>query len=202
MNMSKMDEGLTILSEINAIDTFNRIMKETGFNITEDEVDYYLDNFKIDPFQVMFIRTYYASCFGNMRDIQNIGRRDFYKLTLTLKKFLIMSEHYNPNNFHGNECPLAYILTGNMNGKVNNRIIRNTRFNSGLDENESWRFLIEDKYRYLSEVRPEELNRLVSSFVSTPFTYVCYEDKEKLGQEIEYEDYKISEQLMSFVRAF
>lgn len=202
MNMSKMDEGAVILSEINAKTTFDRIIEDTNFNITEEEIDYYLDHFKIHPFQAIFIRNYYASCFGNMRDIQNLSRRDFYKLTITLKKYLIMQEQYNPDKFHGKECPLAYILTGNMSEKLINRIIRNSKFNSSLDENESWQFLVNSKYHHLSEIYPEELNRLVSTFVSTEFTYVSYENQEMTGKEIEYEDYKISEQLISYVRAF
>lgn len=202
MNMSKIDEGIVILSEINAKTTFDRIMEDTGFDIPDEEINYYLNNFKIDPFQVMIIRNFYASCFGNLRDIQNIGRRDFYKLTLTLKKYLISDEQYNPYKFHGEECPLAYILTGNMKGKLINRIIRNSNFNESLINNETFKYLTNTKYRHLSQLKPDDLNRLISSFVSTGFTYVAYEKQEVTNEEIIYEDYKISDQLLKFIRAF
>lgn len=202
MNMSKLDEGALILSEINAEDSYRRLLGDVGISVSDEEIDYYMDNLHIQPFQVMFMRNFYASCFGNLRDIQHLPRRDQYRLFIILKKYLIERAGYNPDKFRGEQCPLAYILTGNMGVKVNNRIIRNNRFNLSLDENESFRYMLNVKYRVLSELRPDELRRLVSSFVTTPFTYVCYEKPEQTGKEIVFQDYEVSEEIISFIRSF
>ena len=202
MNMSKMDEGSVIMSEINAETTLDRIFKEVNLTVTEEEIQYYEEHMHPDPFQVTFVRDYFASCFGNLRDIYNISRHDYYKLAITLKKYLIMKDCYNPYEFHGNECPLAYILTGNMGGRLNNRIIRNTKFTTSLYEDETYQYLMSNKYSKLSEIRPDALNRLISSFVNTTFTYVAYENQEMLGKEIVYDDYEISKQLLDYIREF
>ena len=200
--MSKMDEGSVIMSEVNAETTLDRIFREANLTVTEEEIQYYVENMHPDPFQVTFVRDYFASCFGNLRDIHNISRHDYYKLALTLKKYLIMKDCYNPNKFHGEECPLAYILTGNMGSRLNNRIIRNTKFTTSLYEDETYQYLMNHKYSKLSEIRPDDLNRLISSFVNTTFTYVAYEKPEMLGQEIVYDDYEISKQLLDYIREF
>lgn len=202
MNMSKLDEGSLILSEINACDSYQRVIEEVGIEVSEEEIDYYMDHFHVQPFQVMFMRNFYASCFGNLRDIQHLPRRDQYRLFIILKKYLIERAGYNPDKFRGEQCPLAYILTGNMGVKVNNRIIRNNRFNVSLEENESFQYLENVKYKVLSELRPDELRRLVSNFVTTPFTYVCYEQQEETGKEIVFQDYEITEEILGFIRSF
>lgn len=200
--MSKMDEGSVIMSEVNAETTLDRIFREANIPVTDEEIQYYVENMHPDPFQVILVRNYFASCFGNLRDIQNISRYEYYKLSLTLKKYLIFASGYAIDKFHGEECPLAYILTGNMGSKLNNRIIRNTKFTSSLYDNETYQYLMQHQYSKLSEIRPDELNRLISSFVNTTFTYVAYENPDVLGKEIVYDDCEISNQLLNFIRSF
>lgn len=202
MNLSKVDQGASILSKINTETTYDYIIQDFDLDVTEEEIDYYVANARIDLFQAMIIRNFFASFFGNIRDIQRLNRRQFYHLSLLLKKFLIMQDGYNPYVFHGDTCPLAYMLTGNMGERLNNRVIRNVRFNSSLMEDELYQYLINHQYSHLSELYPDDVKKLISSFINTQFNYVAYEAPEMLGKEIVFDDVDVSRQLLQFIHYY
>lgn len=201
MNMSKINEGSVVLSEVNAEMTLERIFDNLNIPISEEEIDYQIEHQTLSPLHVWLVRNYVASFFGNFPDTQLISRRNFYKLIIAIKKQLIAEAGYSVDKAHPGKCGLAYVISGNLENKLNNRIIRNVRYNTKVNENSDFQWMMSHQYRYLKELKPDELKVILSSFINSSFTYVCYEDKDLLGKEIEYDDDLISREVITFMRS-
>ena len=61
--------------------------------------------------------------------------------------------------------------------------------------------LIENKYRAMNQINPDFIQKLLSQFINTKFTYVTYENPDLLGMPIEYSDDKISDELLFFLNS-
>ena len=143
---------------------------------------------------------YYSKYFGGYRDLQLLTRRDYIILLLLLKKKLLIELGYEEDdagNIH--YASLPYILTGNLTDKVNTRIIRNNRFIAKLEESSMYQNLMQNKYRLLDSIKPEEIKKKLSNIVNTRFTYVAYEHQELIGVEIKYPEDKITDELLFFL---
>lgn len=200
MNLKKINEGFVVASEINVEQTLARIYESINLPVTDEEIDYHIEHQKLSPIQVWLVRNYLVSFFGSFPDTQLIGRRDFYKCILLIKKQLIAEEGYSIDKPHPGKCALAYILSGNLENRLNNRLIRNVKYNSMVDENDDFQWLMNKRYRYMKELKPDEIKVVLSSFVNSSFTYVCFEDQELTGKEIEYDDYLVSKELIQFIK--
>ena len=94
---------------------------------------------------------------------------------------------------------LPYILSGNMKDKLNTRIIRNNKFISKIESSYLYEKLITEKYRNLCDIKNDYILSLLSQLINTTFTYVVYERPDLLGTEIEYNEDKISDELLFFL---
>jgi hypothetical protein len=119
---------------------------------------------------------------------------------LLLKKKLLKELGFE-NNDEIYQAALPYILTGNLESKVNTRLIRNNRFISKIEESYLYQNLINNKYAYLQQIKPDYILSLVSSLINTKFSYVTYENTDLLGQEIEYSEDMISDELLFFLNS-
>lgn len=200
MNMSKMDEGSIVLSEINAEQTFLDIITTFNIDITEEEIDYYIDNLVPDKFRIEYMYRFYASYFGNFRDIENLEPRQQIYLLILMKKKLILDNAGDPDNGDIESHALPYILTSNVKSRLNNRQIRNAKFKKKNEDNADFEMLTTHTFKYLLEWKPDILNQIQSTFIQTQFTYVAYDHPELLGQDIEYTDDLISTELNAFLR--
>lgn len=192
MNLTKLDEGQITLVDINIEKTIERIQKQIDIEVTEEEIDYYREHMKISKLQKELVYNYLAKYFGAVRDLNLITDRQYIRLALLLKKKLLISGSVY-------ESVLPYILTGNSEDRVNTRLIRNHRFISKIEESASYQKLMENKYKYLNEVKPDYIMGLLSTLINTRFSYVAYENPELLGKEIEYSEDKISDELLNFL---
>lgn len=200
MNLKKINEGYVIASEINAEQVLEYIFNSINLPVTEEEIDYQIKNQKLSNIQIWLIRNYLVSLFGSFADTLEIGRRDFYKLIILIKKQLISDEGYSIDKVHPGKCALAYIISGNLENALNNRIIRNAKYNSMVDINDDYQWLMNKRYKYMKELKPDEIKVVASTFVNTTFTYVTYEDQEYTGKEIKYDDYLVSKEILQFIK--
>ena len=201
MNQNKIDEGTTVLSDLNIAMTMERIRKRYDFEISEEEIDYYVKHHSPKPIQTQLVYAYFTKYLGSYRDSNVVTRRQYIELLLILKKQLLVSLGYDGRTEDNKvyHASLPYILTGNLEDKVNTRIIRNNKFVAKLEENLMYKELIENKYRLLGYLKPEAILSLLSSIINTRFTYVTYEQPELLGREIVYSEDKVSDELLSFL---
>lgn len=200
MNLNKIDEGLIILSENNISSGTKKIMKMIDVEIGEDEIDYYRKYHNPNKLQVQLVYSYYAKYFGGYRDLNLINRREYIILLLLLKKKLLIENGYsNKINGVSEYVKLPYILTGNVEAKMNTRIIRNNKFINKIEDNYIFQNLINKKYKYLHQIKKDYILSLLSTIINTTFTYVTFEDHSMLGKEITYSEDKISDELLFFL---
>ena len=98
MNLSKIDEGIVIMSDINIPLTIEYLKKRFDVHISEDEIDFYVKHHKPIEIQIQLVRSYFAKFFGSYRDLHLCSRRDYITLMLILKKKLMSDAGYDDNH--------------------------------------------------------------------------------------------------------
>jgi hypothetical protein len=202
MNLTKIDKGIIDLSEINTEDTIRRLLRNNDVPISNEELDYYKKNQKTGDIQTHLIRSFYSNNFMSYRDQFLIPLEEFYVMLLILKKRLILEAGYldlAKERIH-NDVVLPYILTGNISGKVNNRMVRNSKLLAKIEEDADYMYLINTKYKELEELKPGYIKSILSTFIYTKFTYVSYEEPELTGKEIVAPEDQICHELIQFLK--
>lgn len=203
MNMSKIDEGATIMAEINLEETIKRLDRLIDIEISDEEIAYYRKYMYPHKLQIQLVYSYFAKYFGGYQDLNLAVRRDYIKLALKLKKKLLLDAGYDDNEYGQiQHTALPYILTGNFEEEVSTRTIRNSKFLALINDSYLWKNLVQNKYRLLEEEKPGYLLQLLSKVINTRFSYVVYENPDILGQEIIYDDTKIADELLFFLNSF
>lgn len=197
MNQNKIDEGSVILSEINIKCTISMIRELIDVPLSDEEIQYYMDNHKPDYIQVQLVYAYYTKFFGSYRDLNLLRFRDYIILLLLLKKKLLIDLGYEEDvDGELHYAALPYIISGNVLDKVNTRIIRNNTFITELFNNSDYNELMNSKYDLLSTINNESIISILSGIINTKFTYVTYEAQDLLGKEINYNVDKVSSELL------
>lgn len=200
MNIKKMDEGKALYAKLNAEHTPDLIRSVLDIPIEEWEVKYLEENWHPEQVQIRLIYSYFARYFGNYRDTGLVNRYNFYYLALLLKKKMLLESGWDVGDpgvlpF----CALPYIITGNLEGKMNSRVIRNNKYMSKLDDEIHYQRLCNEEYSLLLEVHPEEIKSIISTFVNSRFTYVTPEEPELTGSDIGYSEDKIGSETIFFL---
>ena len=197
MNQNKIDEGSVILSEINIKCTISMIRELIDVPLSDEEIQYYMDNHHPDYIQVQLVYAYYTKFFGSYRDLSLLRFRDYIILLLLLKKKLLIDLGYEEDvDGELHYAALPYIISGNVLDKVNTRIIRNNTFITELFNNSDYNELMNSKYDLLSTINNESIISILSGIINTKFTYVTYEAQDLLGKEINYNVDKVSSELL------
>lgn len=200
MQLEKLDEGAIIIAKESVSSEVDRLIKEYGFEITDEELDYYIRNFNIQPLHQQLIVSLFASNLGSFRNVLGISRVNFIKLALILKKRILRESGFDDTSVFTDRCALPYILTGNIKEKINTRLIRNAKFKEDCEESYIIEDLLKNKYKYLEEIDKDSIMGILSTINNTVFTYCCYENQEVFGQEINVEKNSITDELGFFLR--
>ena len=226
MNLSKIDEGITILSDINIPMTINYLKHRFDVTISDAEIDFCIKYHKPKDIQIQLVRSYFAKYFGSYRDLLLCTRRDYMTLMLLLKKKLMIELGYDADtedvanaiydiseemtDEDGNiiktdttmrPVALPYIISGNLSDHINTRVIRNIKFTEKVESTYTFQKLQEENHKYLNFIKPNFDMALISSLINTRFTYVEYEHPELLDQEITYSDDKIADEILFFLKS-
>lgn len=95
MNLSKIDEGITIMADINIPMTIKYLKRRFDIEIDSAEVDFYIKHHIPSEIQIQLVRSYFAKYFGSYRDLHLCTRRDYVTLMLLLKKKLMIELGYD-----------------------------------------------------------------------------------------------------------
>nr|DAJ77541.1 MAG TPA: hypothetical protein [Caudoviricetes sp.] len=198
MNIRKMDEGMGLFAELNAEQTVDYIKKVIDIPVTKYEVDYMIDHFKPNDLQIKLIYSFYSNYFGNYRDTALITGRNFYTLALLLKKKLLLdfAHDITKDNY---QLTLPYVLTGNVEGRLNSRVIRNNKYLSKLESDDYYQKLLNNEYKLLLEINPDEIKNIISTMLNLQFSYVTPENPDLLGEIIETDENKLGGELLYFL---
>jgi hypothetical protein len=203
MNLTKIDKGIIDLSEINKDETIRRLLRQNDVPISDSEIEYYMKNQHTSDIQTNLIRSIYSQNFMSYRDQFMVPLKEFCIMELILKKRLILNAGYlnETGEWDRKDVVLPYILTGNISGKVNNRMVRNSKLLSKIEEDADYIYLVTQKYRELEELKPGCIKSLLSTFIYTKFTYVSYEEPSLTGKEIIAPEDQICHELIQFLKA-
>ena len=199
MNMSKLDQGMLDMAVINMNMTVERLLKENHIPELEGELKYLKDHLCPSDIQVHMVRSIFARFFMSYRDELLLPRKEYNTLLLLLKKKLLLDTGYEDGEY-GEYSVLPYILTGNIEGKVSKRLIQSRALMARLDENPNYIWLVTYKYKELESRKPGYIKEIISMFINTRFTYVCYERPDLLGKPIESPPEKICDELLLFLK--
>lgn len=199
MNLTKLDTGIIDMANINIGFCLDRLHRDIDVPISEEEIQYYRDNHYPSDVQVHLVRSAFADFFASYRDENLLTRREYNELMLLLKKRLLLENGYGIGAV-GEQSYLPHIICGNLNGKVSTKHIRNNKLMAELEENPTYQYLINVKYKELEELKPGYVKDLISTFLNTQFTYVCYEDQSLTGKPIEAPEKKLCDELLFFLK--
>lgn len=199
MNLTKLDTGIIDMANINIGFCLDRLHKDIDVPVSEEEIQYYRDNHYPSDIQVHLVRSAFADFFASYRDENLLTRREYNELMLLLKKRLLLENGYGVDSV-GEQSYLPHIICGNLDGKVSTKHIRNNKLMAELEENPTYQYLVNIKYRELEELKPGYVKDLISSFLNTQFTYVCYEDQSLTGKPIEAPEKKLCDELLFFLK--
>lgn len=195
-----MDEGKALIATMNADETAEEIKSMIDIPVSEEEVKYMMDHWKPNDLQIRLINSFFASYFGNYRDTNLLTRNNFYYLAILLKKKLLLEHGWEINDDGVIESAvLPYVLTGNLEGRMNSRIIRNNKYMNKLEEDIHYIELSQNEYSLLLEIHADEIKSIISTFVNSRFTYVTPEEPELTGSDIIYSEDKIGDEAVLFL---
>ena len=190
MNMSKIDESLIILSEINIKNTINKIKTRFNISIDKDELNFYMKNHRINKFLMQLVHAYYAKFFEGYNDLLMLTKSQYIELLIILKKKLI----YDGFVF------LPQIITGNIQSRLNSRVIQNNKFISRIESSALYKELLEDKFAAVIELKGENIIiNLLSNIINTKFTFVDYVMENKLDEVIDINQNTLSDEFLKFL---
>lgn len=190
MNMNKIDESLIILSEINIKNTIKKIKKRFNITVEPEEIRYYMKHHKVNKFLMRFVHDYYAKYFEGYNDLLMLTKVQYIELLIILKKKLI----YSGNVF------LPQIFTGNIQGRLNSRVIQNNKFISRLESSAIYEELVNDKFAAVIELKGENIIiNLLSNIINTKFTFVDYDMDDRLGEVIEFNQNSLTDEFLKFL---
>ena len=176
MASSKLDESMVIMSSVNTKKSIKRLLRQMRANISDEEIEFYKANHKVNQFQSQLVLYFYAKYFGGFRDLHQLNKTQYITLLILLKRRL---------QAFGNVY-LPQLLTGNIASRLNTRTIRNDKFISKVKNSDLYQQLMNGKFSTVNEIGKNELiiNRL-STLLNTTFTFVDFDHPELLGEKIE-----------------
>lgn len=204
MSLDKYDEGIVVLVDLNVETTIQRIREMVDVPITDDEIDYYMKHLTLSEMQTEYVYAFYANYFGTFRDLHLLTRRQYITLLLIMKKILLIDLGYDPETKDVKQAALPYILSGNLEDRIVNRMVRNARFLEKLESSPKYQKLVNDEYSMLLQINGKEdfIKSRLSTLINTRFTYVTYEEPELTGQVIEYDEEEIADELLDFFQYY
>lgn len=201
MHLDKYDEGSVLLADLNIDMTIRRIREMVDIPISEEEIDYQMRHMDFSDIQTEYIRAFYARYFGNYSDLALIPKRDMVILTLIMKKILLIDLGYDVDSQSIKYAALPYILSGNLEDRIVNRMVRNSKFIESLENSYKYQRLVNEDYKMLQEIdgKNDFIKSRLSTIINTKFSYVAYEAPDLLGKEILYDESQIADELCSFL---
>ena len=201
MNLEKLDEGAIVFADINIENTIARIRSSIDIEVTNEEIDYYMEHLKITKLQKEYVYSFFAKHFETYEDLNLLTRRQYLYLLLVMKKVLLIDLGYDVETGGAKAAAVPYILSGNLEDRIVNRMIRNGKFIDKLERSYKYQRMIKDDYGLLSEIpgREEFIKSRLSALINSKFTYVTYEEPDLSGTEITYDEEEIADELLDFL---
>lgn len=189
MYTTKIDSFLLLFSNVNIQDTIKRIRGRIKMTISQEEIDFYLNNHDFNNTSKELLFYFYAKYFGGFRDLNFVKRVDYVTLMIIMKRMLEADGDKYINQ----------IVSANVKGKSSARVIRNAKFLEKITTSSVYQKLMEKKYSALKDEKNSPVIALLSRIINTNWTIVDYDIPEHLGEPFELNNDTLSEEFLRFV---
>ena len=188
MNTTKIDESITILSNINAKYTIKMLKRKFRIKIPKEEVEYYMQYHHVERLNRRLVFNWYAKYFGGFVDLNNgVGMIKYIKLMIMMKKRLRMI------GFKW----LPIIISSNIEGYLTNRTIQNGKFIEDITNSDIYNNLKKEKYPALDDMgRSDLLSEPITEIASTQFAIVDYDLPELYGELLDIDTSELKQELL------
>ena len=186
---NKMDESQPIRIKLSIEDILNRLKQKVG-PISEEEIEFYKKYpIQNNQFHTELLRNYFAKYFDGYSAQKVTNERTNTELTIIAKR-LMEKDGYKQ---------LPYLMSSVPHGKVSRRLLRNKKFIDKFKASEKYQDLMERKYKALKGYKDDDPITLISLILNNTFRFVDYNRPELTGEEIEFDEDIISDELLSFI---
>ena len=188
-SMAKCDETQVIRCEKSLEWVLRDLEREYG-EISEDEIDYYMHNFiATSEYHKMLLDYCFANRFGGYTELKHVGVYNDIKLMIYAKR------KYTRMGFK----ELPYLLSSVLKGKMSQRVLQNTKFLNKYSSSSTHEAQMRDKYPVLIGFRENEPLQIISRALTNIFTYVEYDNQELTGQDIEFNEDVITDEIQNMI---
>lgn len=201
MNLEKLDEGAIVFTDVNIANTIERIRSKVDIDIDESEIEYYMEHLRITDLQKEYLYSFYAKYFETYKDLKLLTKRQYIYLLIMMKKVLLIDLGYDVETGGAKAAAIPYILSGNIEDRIVNRMIRNGKFIDKLESSYKYQRMVSSDYALLAEIpgKGDFIKSKLSAIINTKFTYVTPEEPELTGTEITYDEEEIADELLDFL---
>lgn len=189
--LAKIDESMSIIADKALVDIIERMEREVG-EISIDEIEYY-EKYLIhaDWFHAYLLTNMFAKEFDGFQEQKIMSNRQYVKLVIIGKRRLLKQGYVE----------LPWLLSSNPQGKLSNRLLRNTRILNRVKASETHQKLMDDKYKCLKNFKDDEDIAAISKVLNNAYLFNEYEKPELFGEPIEFDEDVISAELQRFIES-
>lgn len=186
----KIDETRAIRSFKALTDVVKRLEHKYG-TISEDEINFYMKYlFHMDKFHNDMLNYNFAKEFGGFTELKSASVRQVMKFLIICKRELSQKGYQQ----------LQWFMSSLLKGKLSNRLLQNNKYINKLKTSSTYRHLIDDKYKIMSEgFKDDPILKIISRVLNNQYTFVEYEQPELTGEVIEFNEDIISDELLNFI---
>lgn len=187
--LAKIDESMSIIADKALNDIIDKMEKEVG-GIDKDELDYY-EKYLIhsDWFHSYLLTNMFAKEFDGFQEQKIMSNIQYVKLVIIGKRRLLRQGYVE----------LPWLLSSTPQGKLSNRLLRNTRILNKIKASETHQKLMDDKYRCLKNFKDDEDIAVISKVLNNAYLFNEYEKPELFGEPIEFDEDVIGAELQQFI---
>lgn len=187
--MAKCDETQVIRCEKSLEWVLRDLEKEYG-EISNDEIDYYMHHFiATSDYHKMLIDYCFANRFGGFTELKHMGVYNYIRLMIYAKR------KYTLMGFK----ELPYLLSSVLKGRMSQRVLQNTKFLNKYSSSSTYEAQMMNKYPVLLGFRENEPLKIISKALTNIFTYVEYENQELTGEDIEFNEDIITDEIQNMI---
>lgn len=187
--LAKIDESMSIIADKALEDVITRLEREVG-GIDRKEVDYY-EKYIIhaDWFHSYLLTNMFAKEFDGFQEQKIMGNRHYAKLVIIGKRKLL-KEGYRQ---------LPWLLSSTLQGKLSNRLLRNTRILNKVKASETHQKQMDCKYYCLKNFKDDEDIAVISKVLINDYLFNEYDKPELFGEPITFDEDEIGAELQRFI---
>ena len=188
-SMSKMDESSVIRCAKSIEYEINLLTKELG-EISDEEHDWYYNHYvTTEEFHKMMVDYFYAGVFGGFLECKNVSSDQYVDLMIWCKRKLIRDGYKE----------LPYLISSNLKGRMSQRLLQNSRYITKYQSSSTYKNMMENTYSCIDPKEDDPVLSIISKVINNIFTYNEYDDQEKTGEVIEFNEDVISDEIMNFI---